>query len=333
MLLLRRTWSSKFGILCYHRVGTQGVPLFSRLDPKVFEAQMCYLRNHYRIVSLSQLCDELQEDRQVKPTLAVTFDDGYRDLYTYAFPVLQQYGIPATIYLIGQCMETGEVPWYDKIFVMLSVASEGSLELEIGSARRFELSSAAKRAQSAWEIVSYLRALPDHKRREWCSNFERQFRLPTKELQGRMLDWGQVRTMQRAGIQFGAHTMTHPSVSRLEPAAFPNELGLTKQRLESKLGVPVDHFAYPFGKSADCSLAAEEFLRLCKYRSAATTIEGVNLSGTNCFRLRRLQVGEESSLGTFAFNLSQIFLEMPSRQIRKSQTAGIGEANVTNERG
>ena len=41
--------------------------------------------------------------------------------------------------------------------------------------------------------------------------------------------------------------MTHPSVSRLEPAAFPNELGLTKQRLESKLGVPVDHFAYPFG--------------------------------------------------------------------------------------
>ena len=65
-------------------------------------------------------------------------------------------------------METGEVPWYDKIFVMLSVASEGSLEWEIGSARRFELSSAAKRAQSAWEIVSYLRALPDHKRREWC---------------------------------------------------------------------------------------------------------------------------------------------------------------------
>ena len=102
---IHRFSGSKFGILCYHRVGTQGVPFFSRLDPSVFESQIRYLRKSYRIVPLAQLCSELLEGRQVSPTLAITFDDGYRDLYTHAFPVLQKYGIPATIYLIGRCMQ------------------------------------------------------------------------------------------------------------------------------------------------------------------------------------------------------------------------------------
>src|SRR5271154_1703219 len=84
---LRRSGTSKFGILCYHRIGTSGVPVFSRLDPRVFAAQMRYLKKHYRLVPLGQLCQELKGGSIVKPTLAITFDDGYRDLYIHAFPV------------------------------------------------------------------------------------------------------------------------------------------------------------------------------------------------------------------------------------------------------
>ena len=88
---LRRSFGSKFGILCYHRVGTEGVPFCSRLEPALFEAQMRYLRKRYRLVPLGQLCRELCGGDQVPPTLAITFDDGYRDLYIYALPVLQKY--------------------------------------------------------------------------------------------------------------------------------------------------------------------------------------------------------------------------------------------------
>jgi peptidoglycan/xylan/chitin deacetylase (PgdA/CDA1 family) len=307
---VRATAGSKFGILCYHRVGTQGVPLFSRLEPSAFAAQMRYVKKHYRVVPLGQLCDELQDGRRVPPTLAITFDDGYRDLYTHAFPVLQKYQIPATIYLIGRCMESGEVPWYDRIFLALKAAPGESLKVELGGAKEFRIGSPSGRVSAAWEMVSYLRRLPNTRRQEWCAAFERQFPLPVEELEGRMLDWNQVGTMHRAGISFGAHTMSHPVVSQLDPRALEEELVVSKKVLERGLGARVEDFAYPFGKPEDGSVAAEGILRRAAYRSAVTTIQGFNTTGSDRLRLRRLQIAEDTALANFAFNVSRLFLEV-----------------------
>jgi peptidoglycan/xylan/chitin deacetylase (PgdA/CDA1 family) len=318
---LRSAAGSKFGILCYHRVGTDGIPLFSRLTPRMFEAQMHHVRKHFRVVSLGQLCREMQEELPVKPTLAVTFDDGYRDLYTHAFPVLRKYQIPATIYLIGQCMETGEAPWYDRIFLALEGAAVSSLELEMDSPRRYELSSPAARAAAAWGIVSYLRSISNARRLAWCAAFERLIPVPQKELEGRMLDWQQVRSMSRAGIFFGAHTMSHPVLSQMETLALEAELVSSKQLLERGLGAPVEDFAYPFGKPEDRSLDAEKLLKRYEYRSAVTTSYGLNTTGMDLFRLHRYQIDENDSLASFAFDLSRMYLEGPAKS-ESPQTAG-----------
>lgn len=305
----RRLSASKFGILCYHRVGQEGIPLFSRLDPQLFEAQMRYVSKHYRIISLQQLCLEIGQNRAVKPSLAITFDDGYRDLYAHAFPVLRKYGIPATIYMIGRCIATGEAPWYDRIFLALSVAPGPSLAVQLNTVRQFDLSSPAARADAAWQIVCYLRTIPDARRRAWCAAFEAKFQFPQDALRNRMLDWEQVREMQRAGVDFGAHTMTHPVVAQLAPADFQEELANSKMLLEEGLGRPVTDFAYPFGKLTDFSPTADEFIRCSGYRSAVTTIEGVNVPGSNLFSLRRTQVGDGVSLSMFAFNVARMFLD------------------------
>ena len=311
---LRRSAASKFGILCYHRVGTEGVPLFSRLQPKLFRAQMRYIRKHYRVVPLGQLCRELQNGVPVEPTLAITFDDGYRDLYTHAFSVLQEYQLPATIYLIGCCMESGEVPWYDRIFLALKGAPGTSFEVDLDGSRRFAVPSPASRTEAAWEIVSYLRTKPDTWRQNWCASFEKRSNIRRNEAEGLMLDWGQVLTMHRAGISFGAHTMSHPSVSRLNSQGLERELRESKRLLERGLGAPIEDFAYPFGKPEDRSLAAEEFLANCGYSSAVTTSEGFNIHGTSRFQLRRLSISDDWSLVDFAFNISRMFLETPSEK-------------------
>lgn len=304
---MRRSPASKFGILCYHRVGTEGVPFHSRLEPEVFEAQMRYLKKRYRIVPLGQLCQELAEAVSVPPTIAITFDDGYRDLYAHAFPVLRKYEIPATIYLIGHCLETGEAPWYDKIFASMVTAQGSSLELQLDTARQFSFFSEQNRFAAAWEIVCYLRSITDTARQQWCADFERRMRLPMGLLEGRMLDWNQIRTMHRNGISFGAHTMSHPSVGRLEPAAFPYEFSHCKKLLESGLDASVDDFAYPFGKPTDGNEAAQDFIGRVKYRSAVTTMEGFNSPGDNHYLLRRQQVGENRSLPKFALDVSRLF--------------------------
>jgi len=307
--LMRQTPGSKFGILCYHRVGTEGVPLFSRLEPKSFEAQMRYVKQHYRVVSLNQLCCELRDATNVPPTLAITFDDGYRDLYEFAFPVLSKYEIPATIYLIGRCMETGEVPWYDRIFAALKIAPGPAFEVNLDKPRRFALDCAADRSQAAWEVVCFLRSIPDVQRRTWCVDFERQIALPQLWLEDRMLTWEQVRTMHRAGISFGAHTMSHPVVSQLDPSAFHEEFVRSRELLELSLGAEIPDFAYPFGKPADRSLLVEKFLESCGYRSAVTTSQGYNTRDSSLYRLLRLQVGEGQSMAEFAFELCRMFLE------------------------
>lgn len=309
--MVHRTTHSKLGILCYHRIGTEGVPLHSQLKSTVFEKQMRYLRKHYRIVSFDQLYRELRTAREVPPTIAITFDDGYRDLYRYAFPVLRKHGIPAMIYLIGESVESGSAPWYDRIFAAVQAFPSPVLEISLERVTQFTLASHADRIEAAWRVVCFLRTIDDSRRRVWCQNFEKRLSVAENELKDRMLNWQQVREMQAQGISFGGHTMTHPVVGRLAKGELEMEILHSKLLLEAGLGARVDHFAFPFGKPSDCSRASEEYLRQSGFLSAATTTEGFNTCQTNVFRLHRLQIGGDESLSVFAFEVARMFCEQP----------------------
>jgi peptidoglycan/xylan/chitin deacetylase (PgdA/CDA1 family) len=306
---LRKAALPKFLILCYHRVGTGGVPLYSELSPDVFEAQMRFLKKEYRIVSLEQICQGLQEPTTAEPSVAITFDDGYRDVFRHAFPILRKYGIPATVFLIADSVDTGRASWYDRIFLALQVMPAGRLEVELDRLRCFQLTSRGSRLCAAADIISCLRKLPNERRKECCADLEGRAELPTKELEGRMLNWEQVQIMQNAGVTFGSHTVTHPVVSRLTSAEMEYELSESKKRLETRLGTPVLDFAFPFGHQEECGVEATGLLRRYGYRSAVTTVPGVNGPGANPFALRRIQIGaEDTPLQMFAFYLSKHFL-------------------------
>jgi len=270
---------------------------------------MSYLKERFRLLSLEEVRRGLQDPAAVDFGVAVTFDDGYRSVYANAFPILQKYQIPATVFLTVDSIETGQVAWYDRIFLILQVLPPGRLELELDRSRRFELSSREARIVTALEIMSLLRTLPDWRRRECCADLEKRVRLPQEELANRMLNWHQVQTMQRAGISFGSHTMTHPVVSRLTPAEMEKEFAESKRVLEAKLDCPVLDFAFPFGKLEECGLEiTSPLMSRCGYRSAVTTEPGVNTPTVNTFALYRAQIGGERNLAMFAFRLHQLFL-------------------------
>jgi peptidoglycan/xylan/chitin deacetylase (PgdA/CDA1 family) len=319
---LKRRSTPRLAILCYHRVGTGGVPLYSQLPAKVFEAQMRFLRRNYRVISLDQLIQEMTCPSSLEPTIAVTFDDGYRDLYGQAFPILQAYKIPATMFLTVGAIETGEVAWYDRIFLALQVASDAMFDIELDRPNRFVLSSESSRMWAATQIISYLRtALPDC-RKQCCIDLENRIYVPEDRLRDRMLTWDQIRTMQRGGISFGAHTMTHPVVSRLPVAEMEWEILKSKEILEERLDASVRHFAFPFGKRDECGDSALSILASGGFASAATTEWGLNSLGTNPFQLRRVQIGEMGSLAMFAFQLNKLFLNSGAEQTNaRSQDA------------
>jgi peptidoglycan/xylan/chitin deacetylase (PgdA/CDA1 family) len=305
---LRKAPQPKLAILCYHRIGTNGVPLYSALPPKVFEAQMRYLRRRYRLLSLRQLCEELAEPRTLDPGIAITFDDGYGDLFHQAFPILEKWNIPATIFLAVGAIDSGEVPWYDRILVIVYLIRSETLELEWDVRRVFQLSSAADRLRVGGEIVRILRGLPEDQRRERVAELEALVTIPKEALLGRMLSWEQIGKMCSAGISFGSHTISHRVIARLSPDEVRHELRESKRVIETHLGTTVDAFAFPFGQPSDTRLPKGISLAGCGYSCGLTTIEGTNAPGTNPYELRRTQIGEERFLPAFAWKLSELFL-------------------------
>jgi peptidoglycan/xylan/chitin deacetylase (PgdA/CDA1 family) len=309
-LHLERVTSAKFVILCYHGIGEAGNPLGFAPPRELFEAQMRFLRENFRVVSLEQACQELRGNSRTEQGIVITFDDGYRSAYTQAFPILQKYKLPATIYLTLESIETGQVAWYDRVFLAMALAPSGELHLDLQGPWRFQLHTTADRLRAAVELVALLRTLPNSERRKYCALLENKVGLPQNALSNRVLNWDEIRTMHNAGITFGSHTLTHPVVSRLLPQELKHELSDSKNLLERNLGVPVLDFAFPFGKASDCGVAAVEMLARCGYRSAVTTVSGVNTPEVNSYELRRMQVGFDGSLARFAFDLSRAFLRM-----------------------
>jgi hypothetical protein len=153
-----------------------------------------------------------------------------------------------------------------------------------------------------------LRQVPDSRRKEFCAALDHRVALPEALLADRMMTWDHVREMRHAGIAFGSHTVSHPVVSRLTGVDLRFELSESKRMLESELGEQVTDFAFPFGHSADCGSVAAAELQRCGYHSAVTTTNGSNSTGDNLFDLRRIQVGPEHDVASFAFCLTQAAL-------------------------
>jgi peptidoglycan/xylan/chitin deacetylase (PgdA/CDA1 family) len=318
---LSRVRKAKYLVLTYHRVGTQGVPLYCTLPRQVFAEQMAYVARHFRVISIQQMADELLDPDRTGQAIAITFDDGYRGTYTEAYPVLRQYGLPATVYLTAGAVESGEILWYDQIFVRFQKAPS-LLKLMLNVPRTYDLRTFQDRLDGATEVVGYLRTLPDDHRQRWCEEFEAMVPLLAQDVRGAMMTWEQVRAMQRDGISFGAHTMTHPVVSRLSPGQLNSELKEAKTLIEERLDHAVEHFAFPFGKASECGIHASEVLASLGFRTAMTSIAGINEHGADLFRLRRLGVGNSRSIAYFALQLHRLLLFPSDEELTASEHHG-----------
>lgn len=317
---LRRVRKAKYLVLGYHSVGEHGFPLYCRLPRTVFEAQMRHITRLYRVVSLRQMVEELRDPGAQGQGVAVTFDDGYLGTYTDAFPVLKEYGIPATVYLTAGAVESGEIAWYDRIFLRFQRAG-AEVTVALDAEKTFRLTDFASRVEAATTVVMYLRTLGDDERRHWCQSFEGAIPVPQAELCGSMMSWQQVKEMQRAGIAIGCHTMTHPVLSRLAPDALQREVGHSKELIESRLEAAVEDFAFPFGKPRDCGTLGARPLSALGFRTAITTIQGVNGPHTDLFRLRRMVQGDELSVAMFAWRLQRSFFHPVDEELTSASVA------------
>ena len=274
-------------ILYYHRVNDDNDPFFPAITTELFERQMQYISRHYSVVSLADLVRHLN-DGPVETVVAITFDDGYRDNYLGAYPILKKYGLPATIFLTTGSIDSSEPMWFEQLLQALKETPREHVDIEIDLPRRLWLRTPAERLAANGQIFNLLKPLPDADRRNGIRHVLAQLQASSDgERTGKMLTWDDVRLMKQNGIDFGGHTVTHPFLSKLQGDQVTWEVSECKRRIEEELQEPVRHFAYPNGREEDFGAWNKRLIRDAGYDAAVTTIWGMNDPSTDLMELKR----------------------------------------------
>jgi peptidoglycan/xylan/chitin deacetylase (PgdA/CDA1 family) len=288
-------------ILLYHKVRPQASPLFgTAVTPENFERQMRFLKRYYNIVDLNAFRYSKVFSKGSKDVVVITFDDGYRDNYQYAFKILSRLKIPATIFLTTDFIGTNRFLWYDKLaWIMYNAkvfpGKKDLMKFQLPEeiAQRFQIFFNLKSEEQVRILRSMaggLKLLSSKKRDDALSFLALACKVgkwPDKKDRP-MLSWDEVKEMSERGISFGSHTKTHSRLSDLSENLVRKEVSQSKKIIEKYIGKKVTAFAYPYGKEADYSESIYSILRDEGFLYALTTTVGYEtLPIKNPFNLKR----------------------------------------------
>ena len=214
---------------------------------------------------------------------AVTFDDGYANNYLLAFPILQKYRFPATIFVTTGFVDRTVPLWSDWLEFLITRACPRNTVFEYqGKVFRFPLTSGRELQAVIRSLKQYLSGEPIDRIHDFLLLLERHLEIrydwdaAPEEL--RPLTWEQMRIMKSSGIvSFGAHTVSHPVLSRCTEAVQKFEVAQSCRRLKQELGEEDPVFAYPYGKQGHYTEVTRQIVQECGYKAALTAIGGSNL--------------------------------------------------------
>ena len=292
-----------FPVLAFHRVNDDDDPFMPALPTSLFAARMEHIARHYTVLPVEDLVARLQQGHIPRKALALTFDDGYRDNLTHAAPILARYGLPATIFLTSGCIGSGEVLWFDRL--ALALKTTGRTHLQWTGGPELSLASMADRLRALQVALGHLKGLPDAGRREILDQILRELGGGSVESPKRlMLSWDEVGALRGLGFSVGAHTVSHPILSRLSAEEARREIGDSKVEIERALGTRVRAFAYPNGGAEDVNEVTVRLVKEAGFTCAVTTRRGLNTFDTPLLELRRGGPWERH-LPTYAVKLAR----------------------------
>ncbi len=326
-------------VLRYHSVGDGEGPPPAYLEPSLcvdlgaFVEQMRLLRERYRPVSMDEVVDAVEGRRELPAgAVAVTFDDGYRDNYTNALPVLRQYGIPATFYVTAGCIDSGEALWTCRLRYAFVASPRRAVRFPGAPGGMLDLGSPEARSAAFARAVAVVKSAGANEGETLLRELEAELEVSDYgALRGAMVSWDELRVMAAAGMTIGAHTLTHPNLPGLPVERAEMEIAGSKALIECRLGVRVRHFAYPNGRGrSHVNGRVRELVRAAGFRSATTSIEGPVRPGDDPFALRRVGVYRRHAvMSRLVLGIERARLAGAGRQDRWRREARGGGAGVS----
>lgn len=283
--LLAARHGGQLSILIYHRVLPERDAMRpTEVTASEFKLQMLALREHFRPLPLSEAVRRLREGSLPSRACAVTFDDGYADNADIAVPILRDTGVPACFFIATGYLDGGRM-FNDSVLEALRLLPAGTVDLERYGLGQLHLGE-ENRARDAGQLLQRLKYLPPVQRADAVDELVDRVRDHMPD--NLMMRSEQLPALVAAGMEVGAHTVSHPILTRIEPAEARREMSDSRALLQELVSGPVNLFAYPNGRRGDDYDAAHACIaRELGFEAAVTTNWGASNRSSDPWQLPR----------------------------------------------
>lgn len=285
-------------VLMYHRFGPDQAK--GRLGVVELEEHVRYLRRYFYIVPLRQIVERIRAGSSMDPhAVAVTVDDAYSDFGEYAYPIFRKYGVPITLYVVSE-FATGKFwLWWDAIRYLIDHAGVGRYRW-CGGVNLADISlTDAMSRQRAWCTLAGIGVMMGPRERDrYLEELQQSFGMslpasPPADFAA--LNWSDLRAMDPEIVEIGAHSCSHPILSRCTPERIVEEVAGSKKTIEAAIGRPVTAFCYPNGEPADVDERCVRAVRDAGFESAVMACGGMVSLRSNPYTLERMPASHKPS--------------------------------------
>ena len=301
-------------ILMYHRILPQDDSRAQLeepgmiVSPDTFKLHLTILQQYFTLVNLSDWIQKQKDGSKLPPkACAITFDDGWADNYEYAYPILKELNIPATIYLVSDMIGTNKMFWPERLARLIVTISSNypqhwsspHLSWLQNNPNNYQFCDTPPSREQLSALIAEAKSLSDQEVHDRITQIENQLQINIEEHSPSLLDWRQVDEMVNSGlIEAGSHTRHHVRLDNLaSEKILRDEIIDSKLTIEKHTGQSVKTFCFPNGDF--CPQALE--LVHQNYLSAVSTQSGWNTVSADIHLMKRIGMHQDISKDRTSF--------------------------------
>lgn len=298
----------------FHRVLPDPGESYSRemaVSVDVFRELLGWIVDNYEVVSLTECCAGSGARKQC----ALTFDDGWLDVFVHGVPVMKEAGVRATVFVPTEFIGTRRRFWQERLCFCLAKVNQDGRTTEFAAAARALLPSLGSKQLDYGTLRRALLQQSTVEAEQFVDAVEHQFGMADGKDGRAFMNWEEVSSMYTDGFSFGSHTLNHVLLTKSDHELARAEIHESRSRLEKRLGTAVTTFAYPWG---DRNGRVAELVCEAGYECAVTTSETLMPNGCDPLAVPRVFVSDSILCRNGEFDANKLEIHLARLAVRSA---------------
>jgi peptidoglycan/xylan/chitin deacetylase (PgdA/CDA1 family) len=281
-------------VFLFHRISPHTDPVWPPISPTHFEKIVSHLKKKFEIVPLEETVLGNYIPGKSKELCAITFDDGYKDFSEFAFPIIKKHEVPASMYVITDCVYAGLPPWTFVLNHLLLNTKLSSIEIESAeipeNLKKVGWKNMDEKVNNINRFSPVLKRISDDGRENVMKQIQSQIK-DVDSPSGLIMNWDEIRSIKNEGIEIGSHSANHPVLSNnLDLESIKHELKRSGEEIEKETGKFPLAISYPFGMYNN---EAKKIAKEVGYKMGLTVFPKQYSSTEDQFEIPRIELYSE----------------------------------------